>query len=64
MQNDIKVQDLNHDINATISSLVTALELIKDEWKESPELVDKIIPLTLDKVQLLSAQIKEYRQSH
>ncbi len=64
MQNNDREHDLNHDINSTISSLVTALELIKDEWKKSPELVDRIIPLTIDKMELLSAQVKEFRKKH
>ncbi len=62
MLNNDKEKDLHHDINATLSSLLTALELINDEWKSSPELVDRIIPLTVDKIELLSLQVKEYRK--
>lgn len=54
--------NLTHDINATLSALLSALELINGEWKSNPELVDRIVPLTINKVELLSLQIAEYRK--
>ena len=61
-QNSEKESNLIHDVNATLSALLSALELINGEWKSNPELVDRIIPLTINKVELLSLQIAEYRK--
>lgn len=52
---------LVHDINSTLSALISALELVNDEWKKNPELVDKILPLTSQKLELLQEQIMLYR---
>lgn len=54
---------LTHDINSTLSSLMSAFELINDEWKKNPELVDKILPLTANKLDLLKEQLRLYRNS-
>lgn len=61
-QNSENETNLTHDVNATLSALLSALELINGEWKSNPELVDRIIPLTINKVELLSLQIAEYRK--
>ncbi|NOT79029.1 MAG: hypothetical protein HOP07_08500 [Bacteriovoracaceae bacterium] len=61
-QNSENETNLTHDINATLSALLSALELINGEWKSNPELVDRIVPLTINKVELLSLQIAEYRK--
>lgn len=55
--------NLTHDINSTLSSLLSALELVNDEWKTNPELVDKILPLTSQKLDLLREQLNLYRNS-
>jgi len=55
--------NLTHDINATLSALLSALELVNDEWKSNPELVDKILPLTTMKLDLLREQLLLYRNS-
>lgn len=55
--------NLTHDINSTLSSLLSALELVNDEWKSNPELVDKILPLTTQKLDLLREQLNLYRNS-
>lgn len=55
--------NLTHDINSTLSSLLSAFELINDEWKTNPELVDKILPLTANKIDLLKEQLRLYRNS-
>lgn len=54
---------LSHDINSTLSSLISALELVNEEWRQNPELVDKIIPLTAQKLELLQEQLKLYHQT-
>lgn len=54
-------ETLTHDINSTLSALLSALELVNDEWKTNPELVDKILPLTIQKLDLLSEQLILYR---
>ena len=55
-------QALVHDINSSLSALQGALEVIKDEWRLNPDLVDKILPLTLEKINELQFQLKSYRQ--
>ena len=55
------INDLTHDINSTLSSLLSALELVSEEWKKNPELVDKILPLTTQKFDLLKEQLILYR---
>ncbi len=52
-----------HDINSTLSALMSAMELMNDEWRNNPELVDKILPLTEQKLSLLKEQLSLYRQS-
>ena len=53
--------NITHDINSTLSALLSALELVNDEWKSNPELVDKILPLTAQKLDLLREQLVLYR---
>jgi hypothetical protein len=50
-----------HNINAAISALVNAVELTRDEWRTNPELVDKILPLTIDKIIELQAHLAQYK---
>lgn len=50
-----------HDINSSISALVGAMEVIKDEWRSNPELVDKILPLTMEKLNQLHHQLENFR---
>jgi hypothetical protein len=57
----MKVETLIHDINSSISALLSSMELINDEWRNNPELVDKIIPLTKEKISELELLLKEYR---
>ncbi len=57
------IENLTHDINSTLSSLLSALEVINDEWKSNPQLVDKILPLTEQKLELLKEQISLYRNN-
>jgi len=42
-----------HDINAGLSAISQALELIKDNWKTNPDIVEKILPLVIQKSQAL-----------
>ena len=55
-------QVLVHDINASLSALQGAIEVVKDEWRTNPELVDKLLPLTLDKINQLQSQLLLYRR--
>ncbi len=50
-----------HDINASISALMGAVEVIKDEWRSNPDLVDRLLPLTVDKLHQLNAQLETFR---
>ena len=50
-----------HDINASISALVNAVELTKEEWRSNPELVDRILPLTIDKILELQTHLAKYK---
>lgn len=52
---------VTHDINAAISALMNAIELTRDEWKTNPELVDKILPLTIDKIIELQGHLARYK---
>ena len=60
-QIDSSQGNITHDINSTLSALLSALELVNDEWKTNPELVDKILPLTAQKLDLLREQLILYR---
>ena len=51
-----------HDINSSISALLGAVEVIKDEWKSNPELVEKILPLTIDKLNQLHRQLQSFNR--
>lgn len=53
-------QVLVHDINSSISALQGALEVITDEWKTNPELVERILPLAVDKIHQLQIQLLNY----
>ena len=52
-----------HDVNASISALHGAIELIKDEWRSNPELVDKILPLTIEKLHQLQFQLEKFKST-
>jgi hypothetical protein len=58
-----QTESLTHDINSTLSSLLSALEVVNDEWKTNPALVDKILPLTTHKLELLQEQMRLYRNN-
>ena len=51
---------LVHDINSSLSALQGAMEVISDEWRSNPELVEKILPLTVDKINQLQLQLKSF----
>ncbi len=53
-----------HDINASLSSLISALELINDEWKNNQQLVEKIVPLTQKKLIELQKSLTDYYNNH
>ena len=57
-------QTLVHDINSSLSALLGAIEVMKDEWRENPELVERILPLTKEKIQALDSQLQAYRRKH
>jgi hypothetical protein len=56
-----EAEKISHDINAAISALVNAVELTKEEWRTNPELVDRILPLTIDKIIELQAHLARYK---
>ena len=58
---DAELAKAIHDINASISALVNAVELTKEEWKSNPELVDRILPLTIDKIIELQGHLAKYK---
>lgn len=51
-----------HDIKAAISALTNAMELISEEWEKNPELVERIIPLSIDKLKELQDELNKYHQ--
>ncbi len=53
------MQDQNkviHDINSSISAISQSISLISDNWKNNPEIVEKILPLVLEKTESLEEQ--------
>ncbi len=50
MSADKDMKKLLHDMNSGLSSLSQAIELIGDNWKENPELVERMLPLAGDKM--------------
>ncbi len=50
-----------HDINAAISALGNALEIIEDKIDSDPELVKKMIPLCREKSEELANDWKEFK---
>lgn len=57
LQNDSS--KIKHDINSAVSSLLSALQLINDEWDKNPELVERILPLTKEKLSELDLIISD-----
>lgn len=57
----LDTQVIVHDINSSLHALLGALEVVRDEWQTNPELVGKILPLTLDKINQLQLQLINYR---
>ncbi len=60
---NISSDDLCHDINSSLSALLSSLEIIKEEWKTNPELVDRLLPLSVEKIHQLQAQMQKFNQS-
>lgn len=48
-----------HDMNSSISAIVQSLSLINDNWKTNPEIVEKILPLVLEKSSVLEEKWQE-----
>lgn len=63
-QNGKQTAQVIHDINSSLQALLGAVEVMKDEWQNNPELVDKILPLTVDKLHELHGQLQNYRGHH
>jgi len=61
-KNTITRSKIVHDINSSISALMGAVEVINDEWQSNPELVEKILPLTMDKLNELHCQLQKIRK--
>ena len=51
---------LHHDINSALSSLLSALQLIEEEWNTNQEIVEKILPLTTAKLSDLQNSLKSF----
>lgn len=62
-KSSIDVNDLIHDINSSLTSLKSAMEIIEQSWREDYALVDKIIPLANDKLQSLHELLKNYNRA-
>ncbi len=48
---------LTHDINSSVSALELAVNLIKSDWDKNPELVTKVIDLSVEKLQFIKSQL-------
>lgn len=62
-KSSLDMNDLIHDINSSLTSLKSALEIIEQSWREDYVLVDKIIPLANDKLQSLHELLKNYNRA-
>lgn len=51
-----------HDINSSLNALLSSLEVIKDEWKNNPELINQLMPLVLDKTIQLKTELDQFYQ--
>ena len=60
-KNNRNTQSIEHDINSALSAVMGAIEVVNEEWRKNPELVDKILPLTIDKIKELENKLKLYR---
>lgn len=60
-QTPLSTQVIVHDINSSLQALQGALELIKDEWRTNPQLVERLLPLTVDKLNQLQSQLQDFR---
>jgi len=54
-------QNLIHDINSSLSALQVALDVVTEGWQTNPELIDRILPLTLDKINQLQVQLLNFK---
>lgn len=61
-EKELTTEVIVHDINASISALQGAIEVISDEWRSNPELVERLLPLTLDKINQLQIQLNTYHR--
>jgi hypothetical protein len=60
----MKNKDLNkliHDINSAVSAVSQAVDLISDNWKDNPELVEKMLPLTREKLTDLNSDWQDIK---
>lgn len=53
-----------HDVLACISALKGAIELIEDEWRNTPELAINLLNLSDGKVKELKNEIEKYHRSY
>jgi hypothetical protein len=44
---------LVHDINSSISAISQSLTLINKSWKDSPQVLEEILPLLIEKMTAL-----------
>lgn len=56
-----ELNKLIHDINSAVSAVSQAVDLISDNWKENPELVEKMLPLTKEKLSELDSDWQEIK---
>jgi hypothetical protein len=49
-----------HNINSSINALLSSLEVIKDEWKDNPDLINQLMPLIIDKSIQLKSELDQY----
>lgn len=55
------IEKKEHDIMAAIAALELSLEMCKDSWKDNPQLVEKIIPLSIAKMEEFITLIRDYQ---
>ena len=56
--------NLKHDVTSHLGALLSAFELIQDEWESNPQLVDQIVSLSAQKIVELQKSLDKFHNNH
>ncbi len=54
-----KESNQSHDLNAHLSTLYLALNMIKEDWRKNPDSVSQVIDLSIEKLQTLKEMLRQ-----